>query len=211
MDESNKDALDTRTKILYAAKYDFLENGFTQANVRTIAQKAGVTTGAVYNLFKNKDGIFEALIGNVFDQFLNIITHRALLEAKSTYMTTDPLATITEVSRLRFLKMIDFFYDNWDVMKLIVCCAKGSSSEHIFDRAVDLIESETIRLLEYDNVKISQRIRFFIHVMVTAHFENLKEIFYHDLKKQEAIDYALDFNVYHCAGWKQYWLEQTKP
>ena len=37
---------------------------------------------------------------------------------------------------------------------------------------------------------------------------DLKEIFYHDLKKAEAVDYALDFNVYHCAGWKQYWMEQ---
>ncbi|MGP1530406.1 MAG: TetR/AcrR family transcriptional regulator, partial [Treponema sp.] len=37
----------------------------------------------------------------------------------------------------------------------------------------------------------------------------LKEIFYHNLKKSEAVEYVLDFNIYHCAGWKQYWMEQV--
>ena len=117
---------------------------------------------------------------------------------------------ITELSQRRFLKMVDFFYDNWDAMKLIVCCSKGSSYERIFDKAIDLIDRETLRWLKQDGVKMSRRIRFFIHVMVTSHCENLKEIFYHNLKKSEAVEYVLDFNVYHCAGWKQYWMEQVK-
>ena len=106
--------------------------------------------------------------------------------------------------------MVDFFYANWDAMKLLVCCAKGSSYEHVFDKAIDFMESETLQLLKLDGVKMSRRRKFFIHVMVTSHFENLKEIFYHDLTKSEAADFMLDFNVYHCGGWKQYWLEQVK-
>lgn len=207
---TNKNELNTRSKVLRAAKQEFFDKGFSKTHVRAIAKKAGVTTGALYNLFKNKDGLFEALIGTVFDDLLQILTHRDIFEAKDAGMKTGELSTITEVSRVRFLKMIDFFYDNWDAMKLLVCCAKGSSYEHIFDKAVTLIETETIQLLKYDNIALSPRIRFFIHVMVSSHFENLKEIFYHDLEKSEAIDYILDFNIYHCAGWKQYWLEQTQ-
>ena len=202
------DELNTRAKILYAAKQEFFDKGFANTNVRGIAKNAGVTTGALYNLFKNKDGIFETLIGNVFDEFLNILSHHDVLTAKGTGMKTGELSAITEVSRLRFLRMVDFFYDNWDAMKLIVCCAKGSSYEYIFDKAIKLIETETIKLLRYDNIQMSRRRTFFIHVMVTSHFENLKEIFYHDLEKPEALAYMLDFNIYHCAGWKQYWLEQ---
>ena len=124
-------------------------------------------------------------------------------------MKTDELSVITEVSQVRFLRMVDFFYDNWDAMKLIICCSKGSSYEHIFDKAIELVENETIRLLKLDNITISRRRHFFVHVMVSAHFENLKEIFYHDLKKKEAVEYVLDFNAYHCAGWKQYWMDQV--
>ena len=205
-----KHELNTREKILNAAKREFLEKGFAGTNVRAAAQRAGVTTGALYNLFKNKDGIFEALVGGVFNEFLNILAYNDVFEARELDMKAGDLSEITEMSRRRFLRMIDFFYANWDAMKLLVCCAKGSSFEHIFDKAIDLTEKETLRLLTMDGVKMSRRIKFFIHVMVTSHFENLKEIFYHDLTKSEAAEYVLDFNVYHCGGWKQYWMEQVK-
>ena len=205
-----KHELNTREKILNAAKREFLEKGFAGTNVRAVAQRAGVTTGALYNLFKNKDGIFEALVGGVFNEFLNILAYNDVFEARELDMKAGDLSEITEMSQRRFLRMIDFFYANWDAMKLLVCCAKGSSFEHIFDKAIDLTEKETLRLLTMDGVKMSRRIKFFIHVMVTSHFENLKEIFYHDLTKSEAAEYVLDFNVYHCGGWKQYWMEQVK-
>ena len=205
-----KHELNTREKILDAAKREFLNKGFAGTNVRAVAQEAGVTTGALYNLFKNKDGIFEALVGGVFDEFLHILAHNDVFEAKKLGMKTGELSAITEVSRHRFLKMVDFFYVNWDAMKLLICCAKGSSYEHVFDKAIDFMESETLQLLKLDGVKMSRRRNFFIHVMVTSHFENLKEIFYHDLTKSEAANFMLDFNVYHCGGWKQYWLEQVK-
>ena len=207
---ADKDELNTRAKILRAAKQEFFTNGFADTNVRAIAEKAGVTTGALYNLFDNKDGIFEALVSGVFDEFLDIVTHHDIFDAENFGMKTSDLSAITELSQHRFLKMVDFFYDNWDAMKLIVCCSKGSSYEHIFDKAIDITDRETLKWLEQDSVKMSRRIQFFIHVMVTSHFENLKEIFYHNLKKSEAVEYILDFNVYHCAGWKQYWMEQVK-
>ena len=207
---ADKNELNTRAKILRAAKQEFLDKEFAGTNVRAIAEKAGVTTGALYNLFDNKDGIFEALVSGVFDEFLNTMSHSDLLELQNFGMKTSDLSAIIELSQRRFLRMVDFFYDNWDAMKLIVCCSKGSSYEHIFDKAIDVTERETLQWLEQDGVKMSRRIRFFIHVMVTSHFENLKEIFYHNLKKSEAVEYILDFNIYHCAGWKQYWMEQVK-
>ena len=191
-----------------AAKQEFFANGFADTNVRTIAEKAGVTTGALYNLFNNKDGIFEALVSGVFDELLNTMSHSELLESQNFGMKTSDLSAIIELSQRRFLRIIDFFYDNWDAMKLIVCCSKGSSYERIFDKAIDATEKETVQLLKLDGIKMPRSKKFFIHVMVTSHFENLKEIFHHNLKKSEAVEYVLDFNAYHCAGWKQYWMEK---
>ena len=205
---ADKDKLNTRAKILQAAKKEFLDKGFAGTNVRTIAEKAGVTTGALYNLFNNKDGIFEALVSGVFDEFLNTMSHSDLLESQNFGMKTSDLSAIIELSQRRFLRIIDFFYDNWDAMKLIVCCSKGSSYERIFDKAIDATEKETVQLLKLDGIKMTRSKKFFIHVMVTSHFENLKEIFHHNLKKSEAVEYVLDFNAYHCAGWKQYWMEK---
>lgn len=203
-----KDELNTRSKILRAAKEEFFEKGFMGASVRSIAEKTGLTTGAIYNLFKNKEDIFANIVDGVFDKFMELAQHKATPDKCGYNMKTSNLSDIMNASRDRFLGMVDFFFDNWDAMKLIVCCSQGSSYEHIFDRAIDFAEKETIYWLKYDGIKITRRIQFFIHVMVSSHFENLKEIFYHDLTKQEAVEYAIDFNIYHCAGWKQFWMEQ---
>lgn len=203
-------SLNTEAKILFAAKREFLDKGFAGTSVRTIAKKAGLTTGALYNKFKDKDSIFAALIGNVFDEFLSLLKqgHNDSSDGGFYSLKTTNISLITELSRQRFIRMVDFFYDNYDEMKLIICSSKGSSYEHVFDKVIELMEAETIRWLKKDGITVSRRTKFFIHVMVSSHFENLKEIFYHNLKKSEALEYVLDFNAYHCGGWKQYWMEQ---
>ena len=40
-----------RGKILEAAKAEFLERGFAEASMRTIAERAGFTTGMLYSRF----------------------------------------------------------------------------------------------------------------------------------------------------------------
>ncbi|MDO5718828.1 MAG: TetR/AcrR family transcriptional regulator, partial [Tissierellia bacterium] len=48
-------------KILKAAGEEFNKNGFKKATLRHIAKMAGVTTGAIYIRYKNKDELFYAL------------------------------------------------------------------------------------------------------------------------------------------------------
>lgn len=47
-----------RGKILEAAKAEFLERGFAEASMRTIAERAGFTTGMLYSRFADKSEIF---------------------------------------------------------------------------------------------------------------------------------------------------------
>lgn len=202
--------LNTKSRILLAAKQEFFEKGFHGTSMRSIAERAGLTTGAIYNLFENKDFIFKTLIGNTFDELLAFLVHDSELEEKQYNMKTSDLSFITEISRRKFIKIVDFFYSNWDAMKLLVCCSKGSSYEHIFDKAIRFVEEKTVEWLKRDNIKVSKQTKFFIHVMVSTYMEHLKEIFHHDLKKAQALSYAIDINGYHCAGWKQYWMSQKE-
>lgn len=52
----------SRRSVLDAALYLFSRNGYRATSVRDIAQRAGVSTGAVYHHFEDKDTIFRALI-----------------------------------------------------------------------------------------------------------------------------------------------------
>ena len=50
-----------RGKILEAAKAEFMERGFAEASMRTIAERAGFTTGMLYSRFADKSEIFREL------------------------------------------------------------------------------------------------------------------------------------------------------
>ena len=45
-------------RIVQAAYSEFLTYGFQKASLHKIAEKAGVTTGAIYTRYKNKDALF---------------------------------------------------------------------------------------------------------------------------------------------------------
>jgi len=59
----------TREKLLEAAKADFLENGYRNASLRRICKNAGVTTGALYFFFENKEALLNALIEQPLQAF----------------------------------------------------------------------------------------------------------------------------------------------
>jgi TetR/AcrR family transcriptional regulator, acrAB operon repressor len=65
MRRTKAQALDTRATILDAAEAMFFSHGVTQTTLDEIADAAGVTRGAIYCHFRNKDAIFDA----IFERF----------------------------------------------------------------------------------------------------------------------------------------------
>jgi AcrR family transcriptional regulator len=55
----------TRAKLLEAARELIREKGFERASLEEIAERAGMTTGAIYGNFKSRDDLFIAL-GQVY-------------------------------------------------------------------------------------------------------------------------------------------------
>jgi AcrR family transcriptional regulator len=51
----------TRAKLLEAARSLIREKGYDQTTLEDIAERAGMTTGAIYGNFKNRDDLFIAL------------------------------------------------------------------------------------------------------------------------------------------------------
>ncbi len=53
---------ETREKLLDSAKQEFLEKGYMKASLRTICRNAGVTTGALYFFFEDKEDLLKQLV-----------------------------------------------------------------------------------------------------------------------------------------------------
>lgn len=61
--------MDTRSKILEAAKAEFAQNGFHNTLVSDIAERAGVGKGTIYRYFTSKEELFCSIIVNQMEHF----------------------------------------------------------------------------------------------------------------------------------------------
>ncbi len=72
---SQKRAEDTRDRLIEAAEEVFAEKGYTGARVNDITDRAGMSPASVYVRFKDKDGLFNAVLDRFRDQAGAMIGH----------------------------------------------------------------------------------------------------------------------------------------
>lgn len=94
-----REVTDRRTRILCAAQEVFAQQGFRSAEVKTIAERAGVGKATIYKFFPGK----EALLLVIVEESLNYIRDLALA---SLVGSADPLTRLENAARAmaRFLE-----------------------------------------------------------------------------------------------------------
>lgn len=83
MRKTKLDAEKTRQQLLDAALEMFYQHGVTNTSLQAIAEQAGVTRGALYWHFKNKEDLFDALFEQHFEPFLQQIDRVMTLEGNA--------------------------------------------------------------------------------------------------------------------------------
>lgn len=59
----------TEQKLIKSGKEEFLKKGYAKANLRDICKNAGVTTGAFYFSFENKEALLSAILAPVIADY----------------------------------------------------------------------------------------------------------------------------------------------
>ena len=62
----------TRAAILQCGKLEFAESGYVRASMTNIAQKSGMSLGAIYRYFPDKEAIFSELFEELHARFLTV-------------------------------------------------------------------------------------------------------------------------------------------
>ncbi len=73
MRKTKTEALKTKEHLMLAALETFYQKGIARTSLNEIAQAAGVTRGALYWHFKNKEDLFDALFQRICDNIENCI------------------------------------------------------------------------------------------------------------------------------------------
>ncbi len=138
----------TKENLLNVARKEFLEKGYQGASLRTICQKANVTTGALYFFFANKEDLFSQVIGDVLDQFENILFHQKLDDSQS---------------------IRDFLCQHTKEMYLILFATEGTHFAYLVDDFCSILEKH---LQEYLHNEDEQ----WIHILAEMKLKGYAEI-----------------------------------
>ena len=85
MRKTKTEALKTRQHLLDAALEVFWRDGVTRASLQAIAQEAGVTRGALYWHFKNKEDLFETLFEQQYADFFAAFNDQTLRDNQDVW------------------------------------------------------------------------------------------------------------------------------
>lgn len=66
--------------ILEKSEQEFLEKGFQNASLRTIAKQSGTTIGNLYHYFVSKEALFDELVKDEYASFLYLLEHHSEME-----------------------------------------------------------------------------------------------------------------------------------
>lgn len=146
MKRTKADALQTREQLLHAALEVFYRQGVSHTPLQAIAQEAGVTRGALYWHFKNKEDLFDALFQHYAYDFL------ADLQSDG-YMQAD---NVLEYLRHILLNVCRRIADNEQQRKFSTIihhkCERTDANQTIsavLDHYYDIFSSQLIQILQH--------------------------------------------------------------
>lgn len=187
--------------VLEYAKKEFLEKGYKDASLRTIAQQAGTSTGSIYTRFGDKEGLFQAIVGSVANGF-----KKMFLEVQEKFHSFDEevqRAEMGQYTSLHQMKMLDYIYEHFDEFQLLLDSAEGTQFSRFVEELVDIEVDYTYKYMEVigcESVKSGLVTEEFVHIVVTAYFNGMFEVVRHNMDKSSAVKYVRLLNRYHMQG-----------
>ena len=188
-------------RILTCAKKEFLEKGYKGASLRVIAKEANTSTGSIYTLFKDKDGLFCAIVNPLLLKIKEMAN-----EIQNQFDQMDAKTQeekMAEFSVDSHGELLDFIYDHEEEFILLLNCSQGSSAENFIDSLIELEELSTIHYLEtIGNVKALENpmTRQFIRFLSTSYIYGLFEPLQQHMSCEKAHEFDSLFTKYHSFG-----------
>lgn len=199
--------MSTREKLLHFGKREFLLKGFQRASLRNIAAAAGLTTGAIYTYFKDKNALFEAIVAPVCAQVDQMFSELSA----AYYNASGPVGEITVHNSLAELQRIyRLIYANFAVFRLLVVQAEGSSKADFVHTLVDAEVAHTLAYLEQIGKQRGvgvQLNRMAIHMVSESYINALLEPVRHDMSYEQAVEHLDFLAVFYTGGWKSVFAE----
>ena len=185
-------------RIMNAARAEFREHGFARAKMRSIAERAGVSTSNPYTYFPNKDSLFCTLVKPAVDQINEYSNYGRMRSIENS----DVCCTY-EWNRDLYLEIADVHYRNREDLKLIYFKSQGSSLEDFREDCIRKLDETIPRdKCALPHSEVGERVDNFLwHSLHSFAVNTFIEMIMHDLSREEMMQCAIDLATYMYYGW----------
>ena len=169
-------------KVLAFAKQEFMDKGYQNASVRTIATNADTSIGSVYRRFADKAELFGAVVNGTIEDLNSIVQQQAAFHVAE--LSDKELCDMCDLSKQEGVTMqwLQFLYERREDMFLLLARAENSQYANFqHDWVERIMEANYPFFAEIERrgltkLRTSKRE---LHILQSAYWQALYEPFIH--------------------------------
>lgn len=169
-------------RLLASAEAEFDKNGFIKAELKTICENAGITTGALYKRYKGKEELFCAVVDGIVSELTDFVESRSDIDFSA--LSNDEIIASWTMTYESFIPMFRLLYDNRITFVLLIDKAAGTRYENFNHDFVTKLSYAYEKF--YDEAKkrglakaVVKRKEF--HVLISSYWTCVCEPFIHKM------------------------------
>ena len=197
-----KDKTASHIKIDQAMKAEFLEKGFTGASIRSIGDRAGMTSAALYRHYASKEDMFASLVDPLIDD-MNTWMKR---HESEKYTLVDNKADKNSLWGESFIDMItEIILPQKDRLILLIKYSQGTKYENFLHDFVENNQKNVTDALKYmreHGYPAKEMSEEEIHMLLSAYLTAIIEPVIHEYSQDKISRYLSCVNEFFMPGWK---------
>ena len=188
-------------RILSCARAEFLDKGYTDASLRVIAAAAETSTNSIYVRFKDKEGLFSAIVEPVLNEMIE-----RFLKIQEAFHHMDGAAQrahMAEYADGGTMELVQYMYDHLDEFRLLLDASYGTRFHNFVDELVRIEVEYTYKYMKAAGCPVQTEgalTERLLHIVTTSRFESIFEVIRHGMSREEAAEYIGLLSRYHRAG-----------
>lgn len=190
-------------KLMKCAKEEFLANGYENASLRVIAEKAGSSKGAIYIRYQDKESLYRSLVQPTVDGFCELL--QSVLNQFNTMTGEEQTQQMCRHSDDGFLRVVDYLYEHFEAFKMLFTSGENSVYQQFIHRVVELDTGCTVNYIAAsgnDAISSGRLTLELSHLLSSAFYTGIFEVIIHDMPKDQAMEHISKMRRFYTAGWQ---------
>lgn len=198
-----KDERETKEKLLQSARAEFIAKGYQGASLRSICKNSGLTTGALYFFFKDKDDLFTSLVSPQLNALKAMLTAHMQQELLALEQGGDAQCDDFRDDAYAAQQVVHLLYQNYDLFLLLLTGSYGSSQEHFIDELVAIAEEhyQKLAVRQAALLGVQPPDDYTLHWMAHMQIDAFVHLLTHECSEERAMAHLQGILQYMLSGW----------